>query len=510
MHTRINSVTLEGINAHLVNVEVDMDERSTKAEFFIVGLPSTPIMESRKRITTALKNCGYFMPDKRITVNLSPADLKKDGTLFDLPIALGLLHTTSNLQVSNKFFEETIIVGELSLDGSVNSIKGSLSIASDAKALGIKRIILPKSNAAEASLIDNIEVIGIESLVQVIKYLQNKLEIQPTKKTLINTSLAHSDLDFDDVKGQGYAKRALQIAAAGKHNLIFSGPPGAGKTMLTKRILTIMPDMTMQEIIDTTKIYSVSGKLPNNTILQERPFRSPHHTTTRAALIGGGNSLALHIGELSLSHNGILFLDEITEFKKECLESLREPLENGYINISRGKNNASYPCDFILIAAYNPCPCGFFGDTNKKCTCSPSMIKSYQNKLSGPLLDRIDIRIGIRAVEYDEIKAKKEVTEMSSTNLKEGVVKAVAIQEQRFGCKGKYNSHMDVNEVQQYCKLTPEAEEIIQKAYIKLNLSARAYHKTLKLARTIADINNHKDIEVSHISEALMYKFEQS
>jgi magnesium chelatase family protein len=510
MHSKINSVTLEGITAHLVSVEVDMDERSTKAEFSIVGLPSTPIMESRKRITTALRNCGYFMPDKRITVNLSPADLKKDGTLFDLPITLGLLNITSNLSVSNKFFEDTIIAGELSLDGTVNSIKGSLSIASDAKRLGIKRIILPKSNAQEAALIDDIEVIGVESLTQVIKYLQNKTEITPTKKVNISTSLSHSDLDFDDVKGQIYAKRALQIAAAGKHNLIFSGPPGAGKTMLTKRILTIMPDMTMQEIIDTTKIYSISGKLQNHSILQERPFRSPHHTTTRAALIGGGSSIALHAGEISLSHNGILFLDEITEFKKECLESLREPLENGYINISRGKNNISYPCDFILIAAYNPCPCGFFGDTTKKCTCSPSMIKSYQSKLSGPLLDRIDIRIGIRAVEYGEITAKKEITEMSSANLKLGVIRAVEIQEKRFGAKGKYNSHMNTNEVEQYCKLTKEAEEIIGKAYIKLGLSARAYHKTLKLARTIADIDNQEQIDVKHISEALMYKFEQS
>lgn len=510
MHTRINSVTLEGIKSHLVNVEVDMDERSTKADFSIVGLPSTPIMESRKRITTALKNCNYFLPDKRITVNLSPADLKKDGTLFDLPITVGLLYITSTINISAKLLKESIIVGELSLDGTINPIKGALSIASDAKSLGVKRIILPKANAQEAALIHDIDIIGVDSLHDVISYLKKKIDIQPEPNIELQTLHKTYDIDFDDVKGQDYAKRALQIAAAGKHNLIFSGPPGAGKSMLTKRIITIMPDMTMQEIIDTTKIYSVSGKLTENKILQERPFRSPHHTTTRAALIGGGNSLALHIGEISLAHNGILFLDEVTEFKKECLESLREPLENGHINISRGKNNASFPCEFLLIAAYNPCPCGFFGDPVKKCTCSPSMIKMYQNKLSGPLLDRIDIRIGIKAIEYHEAIAKKEETKMSSAQLKLGVIQAIQAQQKRFGCLGKYNSQMNSNEIEQFCLLTDDAKSIIEKAFIKLNLSMRAYHKTLKLARTIADITNSELIDVVHISEALMYKFEQS
>lgn len=507
MHTRVNSVTIEGVKSHLVNVEVDMDERSAKSEFAIVGLPSTPIMESRKRITTALKNCGYFLPERKITVNLSPADLKKEGTLFDLPITIGLLYITSSINISKKFLDETIIVGELSLDGSINSIKGSLSIASDAKLLGIKRIILPKVNAQEAALIDSIEIIGVSSLVEMIQYLKKNIDIRPEPNMQIDSITKEYDIDFDDVKGQSYAKRALQIAAAGKHNLIFSGPPGAGKTMLTKRIITIMPNMSINEIIETTKLYSISGNLKGNLFTQ-RPFRSPHHTTTRAALIGGG--LSMHIGEVSMAHNGILFLDEITQFKRECLESLREPLENGMVDIARGARKVSFPCDFILIAAYNPCPCGFFGDTSKKCTCSPSMIKTYQNKLSGPLLDRIDIRIGVKAIEYDEAKAKKEATEMSSSRLKDGVTKAVAIQNKRFGIKGKYNSHMSSNEIEQYCILTTEAEDIIQKAFIKLNISMRAYHKTLKLARTIADIENVDLIDIKHISEALMYKFEQS
>lgn len=507
MHTRINSVTIEGIKSHLVNVEVDMDERSTKAEFSIVGLPSTPIMESRKRITTALKNCGYFLPEKKITVNLSPADLKKEGTLFDLPITIGLLYITSSVNVSPVFLEETIIVGELSLDGTINPIKGALSIASDAKSFGIKRIILPKVNAQEAALISDIEIIGVNSLNQVMQYLKNKIIIHPESNIELRAIQKEYDIDFDDVKGQTYAKRALQIAAAGKHNLIFSGPPGAGKTMLTKRITTIMPDMTINEIIETTKLYSIAGKMEGKLFTQ-RPFRSPHHTTTRAALIGGG--VSLHIGEVSMAHNGILFLDEITEFKRECLETLREPLENGIVDIARGNRKITLPCDFLLIAAYNPCPCGFFGDTTKKCTCSPSMIKSYQNKLSGPLLDRIDIRIGVKAIEYEEAKSKRETTEMSSVRLKEGVMNAVAIQQKRFGCLGKYNSHMNSNEVQQFCILTADAEMIIDKAYKKLNLSMRAYHKTLKLARTIADMDNSEMIHMNHISEALMYKFEQS
>lgn len=507
MHTRINSVTIEGIKSHLVNVEVDMDERSKYSEFSIVGLAATPIMESRKRITTALKNLKYYPPEKRITVNLSPADLKKSGTLFDLPIAIGLLYITSSIEVSQRFLEETIIVGELSLDGTINPIKGALSIASDAKSFGIKRIILPKANAQEAALIHNIEIIGVTSLSEVIDYLRKDINIQPESNIELKEIRKQYDIDFDDVKGQSYAKRALQIAAAGKHNLIFSGPPGAGKTMLTKRIITIMPDMTINEIIETTKLYSISGKL-DGKLFTQRPFRSPHHTTTRAALIGGG--ISLHIGEVSMAHNGILFLDEITEFKRECLETLREPLENGIVDISRGSRKVSLPCDFLLIAAYNPCPCGFFGDTNKKCTCSPSMIKTYQNKLSGPLLDRIDIRIGVKAIEYEEAKSKKEATEMSSARLKQGVINAVSIQQKRFGCLGKYNSHMNSNEVQQYCILTSDAEDIIEKAFIKLNLSMRAYHKTLKLARTIADMDNSEIITITHISEALMYKFEQS
>ena len=509
MHTKIYSVTIQGLKAYGVNVEVDLDENTHSAQFFIVGLPSTPIMESRKRITTALKNCGYLMPKRKVTVNLSPADLKKEGTLFDLPVALGILHAAGSINVSKKFLEETIIVGELSLDGTINPIKGSLVIANDLKSLGKKRLIVPKDNADEAALIENIEVIGVHKLTDVIKYLSKEYDIAPTK---INTneyikSLKSDNIDFDDVKGQEYAKRALQIAAAGRHNFLFSGPPGSGKTMLAKRILTIMPEMNIDEIIDTTKVYSIAGKLCGKSLIVDRPFRSPHHSSTRPALIGGGYLSSM--GEITLANNGVLFLDEITEFTRESLESLREPLENRVVDVSRLRQQIQYPASFLLLAAYNPCPCGFFGDLNKKCTCSPSMIKSYQNKLSGPLLDRIDIRIGVRAIEYEEATAKTTTTNMCSRYLKDGVVKAITKQEQRFGTKNKTNSMMSAQDVEKYCILKPESEEIIKKAFVRLNLSMRAYHKVLKLAQTICDLSDKNSIEPEHITEALMYKFEE-
>jgi len=508
MHTKIYSATISGMNAHLVTVEVDFDESSSRSEFTIVGLPDTAIRESRKRITTALKNNGFILPNHKITVNLSPASLRKEGTLFDLPIALGILKSIGALGLSDSYLNSSIIIGELSLDGSINPIKGVLAISSDALKLGKQRIILPVGNSQEAALIKDVEVIGLSHLKEIFETVTGKLTTKPTKVDLNAFIKKQKDnsLSFDSIKGQNYAKRAAQIAAAGKHNIIFSGSPGSGKTMLAKCIITIMPDMRFDEIIQTTKIYSVGGKLDGKDIIADRPFRSPHHSTTRTALIGGGAYIVP--GEISLAHNGILFLDEITEFSKESLESLREPIENKHINIARAKESIQFPTDILLVAAYNPCPCGFYGEKLKQCKCSPSKVNLYQSKLSGPLLDRIDMRIGVKTLDYTEATNKVISSSISATELKAGVDKAILTQNKRFGY-AKSNSNMNINDIEQFCTLTPEAEIIIQKAFTRLNLSMRAYHKVLKLSRTIADIDGSDKIEVKHITEAIMYKYEK-
>ena len=510
MHKTISSIAIEGLNAIQVNVEIDINKASEKFSFSIVGFVGTPITKSKQRITTAIKNSYYSIPAKGIVVNLSPADIKKEGTFFDLPIAIGILCAHEIINISDEILKETIIVGELSLDGTINPIKGALAIASDLSVLNKKRLIVPKKNEHEAALVSGIEVIGVRNLREAIDYLSQEKSIKPAK-TNVNDYLKYKkneQIDFDDVKGQEYAKRALQIAAAGRHNFLFSGPPGSGKSMLAKRISTIMPDMTFEEIIETTKIYSIAGKLGSSPLVIDRPFRSPHHTSTRQSLIGGGHNP--YPGEISMSHNGILFLDELTEFPKETLESLREPLENRYVDISRLSGHVRYPCSFLLIGAYNPCPCGFFGDLNKKCICAPKSIKAYQNRLSGPLLDRMDIIIGVRAIEYEDAIAKKIETNMSSHKLKLGVMNAVKNQEKRFLTKNKSNSMMSSTEIEKYCKLTDEAQETLKKAFEKLKLSMRAYHKIIKVAQTIADIDDNDIINKSHIIEALMYKFEPS
>lgn len=505
MKTKIYSALIQGIKSRLIEVEVDISEG--KKPMRIIGLTPGSTHPTRHRVAMALKSTEIQLEDRSIFVNIAPANIRKDSSHFDLAIAMATLQALGKTNATEKFLDETLFAGELSIHGDTKSINGSLVIASEAKLQGKKRLIVSLENAQEAGLIEGIEVIGIKSIESLIKYIDNHSTIKPTKTSIEKVKTETDTIDFDDVKGQEYAKRALQIAAAGRHNLLFSGPPGSGKTMLAKRIITIMPPMSFDEVIDTTKIYSITGKLNGQSLITQRPFRMPHHTTPRASIIGGG---AYHPvpGEISLANNGILFLDELTEFDREVLESLREPLENGFVNISRVQTQTTYPSQFLLIAAYNPCPCGFFGDLNKKCTCSPSMVKHYQSKISGPLLDRIDIRIGVRAIEYQEAIAKKEKTTMSSENLRIGVQNALNIQEHRFGTKNKTNAMMNAQEVERFCILTLEAEEIIKKAFIKLNLSMRAYHKVLKLSRTIADICNSNLIDVQHITEALMYKFE--
>jgi len=498
------SASVIGVQAYLVEVEVDLS--FGLLNFMIVGLADTAIKESRQRVATALKHCGIKIPERKITINLAPADLKKEGTLFDLPIALGILCAAGLLEISKDFLSQTIILGELSLDGTIRKVKGVLPIACDMARLGKTRLIVPLENATEACLIPGIEVIGVSSLVDLIAYCKGEKDIAVAQSIPLCNERCSSEGDFADVIGQTQAKRTMQIAAAGQHNILFIGSPGSGKTMLAKRILSILPPMAFDEILETNKIYSICGKLPDNELIVRRPFRAPHHTISPVGLVGGGSFP--QPGEISLAHHGVLFLDELTEFKKATIELLRQPLESRQISIARAQYSMHFPSSFLLVAALNPCPCGYYGDRRKKCSCTSQMIVRYLEKLSGPLLDRIDLQVTIPAVDYDTIKQahanKKE--SVSSQDLYDGVMRARAIQKERFGSSLMGNAHMSAETVQQYCAVTPKAEEMVKKAFERLALSMRGYHKLLKVARTIADIEGISVIDESQIAEAIMYR----
>lgn len=500
MHAKIFSATTIGVDAHSVEVEVDLS--LGLVQFYIVGLPDTAIKESSKRIQTALKNSGVRLPAKRITVNLAPADLKKEGTLFDLPIAIGIMVAAQMLEVSRSYLQETLFLGELSLDGAIRPIKGALAIAYDAQKLSKKRIILPKVNAAEAALVGNLEVVGVESIVELVAHLRGEHPIAPTIGNTATFIVPHYELDFNQVKGQSHAKRAMQIAAAGRHNLLFIGAPGSGKTMLAQRLPTIMPALSFREMLETSKIYSISGKLHEDGLITNRPFRSPHHTISQAGLVGGGSYP--QPGEISLAHHGILFLDELTEFRRSVVEALRQPLETRTVSIARAQQTITFPASFLLVAALNPCPCGFWGDKRRACTCTPQFVQRYMEKLSGPLLDRIDLQVGVQSVDYSTMKT--QASNESSQELFAKVQRALERQEKRFGAPGIYNSSLSTSQIERHCTLTPAAEDVLKKAFDALRMSMRGYHKILKVALTIADLEGADQIEVAHIQEAVMYR----